>query len=69
MQRSTLHIKLLPKRAAKTLKTVLEDLYQYLQKSPISSNRNTTTQGDMEAEFQRRKKEVNSSLKYYIKTF
>lgn len=58
MQRSTLHIKLLPKKAAKTLRLALDELYVQLHKTSDISNSNTSTEEDVEILLQRRKREV-----------
>lgn len=58
IQRSTLNIKLLPKRAAKTLRLSLEDLYIKLQNPANTKTNNAATTDQMEIEFQRRRREV-----------
>ncbi|KAG5889364.1 hypothetical protein JTB14_009157 [Gonioctena quinquepunctata] len=57
-QRQTLNIKLLPKRAAKILKSNLDYLYYQLRTNPLDS----TNQDDIELEFQKRKKEQAQEL-------
>lgn len=62
IQRSTLHIKLLPKRAAKTLRFALDDLYIKLQTPSNTATSNAATADQMEVELQRRKREVHDYL-------
>lgn len=59
-QRNLLNIKLLPKRPAKNLKATLDYLYSQLRNHTVSSKDNL--EEDLEAEFQRRRKEVSFIL-------
>lgn len=56
-QRQNLNIKLLPKKAAKFLKTTLEYLYYQIRNAPQTTGEMNGSD-DIEGEFQRRRKEV-----------
>nr|XP_023017327.1 DENN domain-containing protein 4C isoform X2 [Leptinotarsa decemlineata] len=60
-QRQTLNFKLLPKRAAKILKSTLDYLYYQLRNNTSVAS-DTVNQDDIELEFQRRKKEQAQEL-------
>ncbi|XP_018574425.1 DENN domain-containing protein 4C isoform X2 [Anoplophora glabripennis] len=60
-QRQSLNVKLLPKRAAKTLKSTLDYLYYQLRNNPVNTPE-IVDQDNIEIEFQRRKKELAQEL-------
>lgn len=67
-QRQTLCVKLLPKRAAKILKSSLDYLYYQIRNSPVNTQE-TNGHDDIELEFQRRKKEVFEYLNARMYTY
>ncbi|XP_072394333.1 DENN domain-containing protein Crag isoform X1 [Diabrotica undecimpunctata] len=61
-QRQNLNIKLLPKKAAKILKSTLDYLYYQLRNSTTNNASDANVQDDIELEFQRRKKQQSQEL-------